>query len=179
MGDIRPITDVWILARPKVAYYGSYPAGFVRRARALLGVGWDEPVLHVCSGRVRQYAKFFADSIGPSDKTLDVRTDLDPEDHPDYVLDVTVSPIPTGFAAILTDPPYTDEDALKYGPAQCPTATELMEACLDAVGIGDRVGMLHYEWPGCPYNAREVAVISVLTGRKQRSRVYTVMERRR
>lgn len=177
MGDIRPITDTWILARPKVKYYGSYPSGFVRRARALLGIGWEEPILHVCSGRVREYAKFFRDSIGPNDKTLDVRTDLG-DDHPDYVLDVTKDPIPTGFAAILTDPPYTPQDALQYGPAACPTSTGLMLACLQAVGVGDRVGMLHYEWPGCPDWAREVAVVGVPMGRKQRIRQYTVMERR-
>jgi hypothetical protein len=29
----RPITDVWILARPKVKYYGAYPNGFLERAR--------------------------------------------------------------------------------------------------------------------------------------------------
>lgn len=176
MADIRPICDTWILARPKVAYYGAYPAGFVRRARALLGVGWEEPVLHVCSGRVRQYAKHFAGSIGPNDQTLDVRTDLG-EDAPDYVQDVTTTPIPDGFAAILTDPPYTPTDAQQYGPAPCPTSSALMLACLRAVGPGDRVGMLHYEWPRIPEWAREVAVITVLTGRGQRARVYTVAER--
>lgn len=34
----RPITDFWILARPKVKYYGAYPSGFLERARALVGV---------------------------------------------------------------------------------------------------------------------------------------------
>ena len=28
----RPITDVWILGRPKVRYYGAYPSGFLERA---------------------------------------------------------------------------------------------------------------------------------------------------
>lgn len=51
----RPITDVWILARPKVKYYGAYPNGFLERARALLGVSPFDPVLHVCGGSAREY----------------------------------------------------------------------------------------------------------------------------
>lgn len=52
----RPITDVWILARPKVKYYGAYPNGFLERALMLMGVDLaTEPVLHVCAGRVRDY----------------------------------------------------------------------------------------------------------------------------
>ena len=43
----RPITDVWILARSKVPYYGAYPAGFLHRARTLLGVDAVGAVLHV------------------------------------------------------------------------------------------------------------------------------------
>lgn len=35
--SFRPIADVWILARPKVKYYGAYPNGFLERALPLLG----------------------------------------------------------------------------------------------------------------------------------------------
>lgn len=168
--NYRPLTDFWILARPKVKYYGAYPAGFVSRARALLGVRYDDAVLHVCSGRVRDYP---FKGVGPNDKTLDIREDLDP----DFVYDVTSMGVPPGFAAILTDPPYTAEDAKQYGTAKCPTASELMATCLKGVAVGHRVGMLHYEWPHCPRFAREVAVVGVTTGRKQRIRLYTVMER--
>lgn len=31
----RPLTDVWILARTKSHYYGSYPEGFLWRAKVL------------------------------------------------------------------------------------------------------------------------------------------------
>ncbi len=51
----RPITDVWILARAKLTgghkLYGAFPGGFGERARDLLGVHIDDPVLHVCGGR--------------------------------------------------------------------------------------------------------------------------------
>ncbi len=179
--NYRPITDLWILARPKVKYYGAYPAGFLSRARALLGVGPLDAVLHVCSGRVRDYP--YA-GVGPHDRTVDA----DPALSPDYCLDVSVEgAIPVGFKAILTDPPYTEEDADHYGTAifrprpELPTASTLMKNCLLAVPIGGRVGMLHYEWPACPetkeVTAIEVAVVAVTTGRRQRMRTYTVMER--
>jgi len=42
----RPITDFWILARYATAL--TYPGGFLHHARAPLGVGPDDPVLHVC-----------------------------------------------------------------------------------------------------------------------------------
>jgi hypothetical protein len=75
----RPITDVWILARPKLSegakYYGSYPAGFLSRARALLGVSMERPVLHVCAGLVRNYP---FSGLGRNDRTVD----LDPATHP-------------------------------------------------------------------------------------------------
>jgi hypothetical protein len=53
--SFRPIADVWILARSKVKYFGAYPAGFLSRARDLLGVGINDQVLHVCAGKVRKY----------------------------------------------------------------------------------------------------------------------------
>ena len=174
----RPITDLWILGRPKVKYYGAYPGGFVHRARALLGVGPADPILHVCGGKVRDYP---FRGVGPDDRTLDVREDL----GADYVCDLTAPglrqlPVFTDDwrpAAILADPPYTPTDAKEYGPAAYPSASLVMRVCLASVFPGQRVGLLHYEWPACPSWAREVAVVGVTTGRRQRMRTYTVMER--
>ena len=66
----RPICDTWILARSKVKYYGAYPAGFLERARSQLGVHINDPVLHVCSGKVKDYP--YAGGFGPNDKTVDI-----------------------------------------------------------------------------------------------------------
>ena len=55
----RPITDTWILTRAKLkrghTFYGAYPGGFPERARALLGVTINDPVLHVCGGKIKYY----------------------------------------------------------------------------------------------------------------------------
>ena len=86
MSDYRPICDVWILARPKVPYYGAFPGGFVHRARELLGITMQDCLLHVCAGRVRDYR--FRGS-GRMTGTLDI----DPELQPDFVHDARL-PLP-------------------------------------------------------------------------------------
>lgn len=200
----RPITDTWILARSKVKYYGAFPAGFLERARDLLGVGMADPVLHVCAGRVREYP--YA-GFGPNDKTLD----LDPACHPDFLRDARdafpLQPVPglhgTGtevpWAAVLIDRPYTEEDAKHYlpGPDKLPSANLLLKNALAVVAVGSKVGILDYVWPQPPTvkvdwgngedfekvtlepRAKEVAVITVGTGRNGRARYYTVWRKLR
>lgn len=181
--NYRPITDTWILARSKVKYYGAYPSGLLERARALLGVTIDDPVLHVCGGHAREYP---FRGFGPNDRTLDI----DPACKPDYLMDarngipIMASGGPydnfvSWWPAIIADRPYTPEDAAKYAcGADClPSPNELLCNCLAAVRPGGRVGMLDYIWPQPPKNARSVAVIGVLVGFNNRIRVFSVFER--
>lgn len=178
MGNYRPLTDVWILARSKVKYYGAYPSGFLHRARALLGVGIEDAVLHVCAGKVREYP--FA-GFGPNDKTLD----LDPACNPDYLLDARV-PLPwknemqfEPWPAVLIDRPYTVGDAAKYVPGRdaLPNLNLLLKHALGVVATGGKVGVLDYTWPQPPSFGKEVAVVAVGTGRNNRARWFTVFER--
>lgn len=179
MGNYRPITDVWILARPKVKYYGAYPNGFLERARALLGVGPRDSVLHVCGGRAREYPNKVR-GFGPTDRTLDLDASL----APDYVGSAE-SPLPTPYEgwqwpAILADPPYTEADAAKYAPgAQAfPRANAILRNCLQGVRPGGRVGMLHYVLPQPPrVGVRFVACVGVIVGYNNRMRVFSVFER--
>lgn len=180
--NYRPICDTWILARSKVKYYGAYPAGFLHRARALLGVSMADPVLHICGGHVRDYPYR---GFGPNDRTLD----LDPACNPDYLADAR-DPFPfkapqgivnpSGYwSAVLVDRPYTREDAAHYvpGPSVLPEPNLLIKSGIAVVPIGGKVGMLDYIWPQPPKNATEVAVITVVTGRNNRARLFTVFER--
>lgn len=175
----RPITDVWILARSKTKYYGAYPAGFLHRARALLGVQPYDAVLHVCAGQVRQYPYR---GLGPNDKTVD----LDPGTQPDFLMDVRnglpANPDPEGtgyWDAILIDRPYTEEDAAHYVPGAetLPDLKHLLRWSLYQVPVGHRVGVLDYLWPHPGKLGQEVAVIGVGTGRNGRARWFTVFER--
>lgn len=167
-----PLEDQWILCRSKVKYYGAYPAGFLHRARALLGVGPFDPVLHVCGGHVRDYP---FRGLGVNDKTVD----LDPACNPDYLMDVREG-LPAGpWSAVLIDRPYTADDAAHYVPGadKLPEINPLLKNAINVVAIGHRVGVLDYIWPGPPKNATEVAVVAVYTGRNNRARVFTVFER--
>lgn len=172
----RPLTDVWILARAKLKdgrkRYGAYLGGFPERARALLGVRLDEPVLHVCGGLAKLYP--YAGGFGPNDKTLD----LDPLCEPDFRQDARL-PYPDGFRAVLADPPYSEVDAGQYPPGSTayPTPNQILRRGLDAVGPGGRVGIIHYIVPSPPPGTRFVAVAGVMCGFNNRMRVFTVFER--
>jgi hypothetical protein len=176
----RPITDLWILARPKVAYYGAYPSGFLERARALLGVTTDDAVLHVCSGKVRDYP---FRGLGRNDRTLDI----DPATKPDYVHDCRYSLPATDrkyWPAILADPPYSVADADHYacGSEKLPAPGALLELCLHYVRPGGRVGFLHYQWPRPPekigrYRIKPVALVGVIAGYANNIRAFSVYEK--
>lgn len=174
----RPVTDVWLLARPKLLYghklYGAFLGGFGERARSLLGVHIDDPVLHICGGRVRSYP--YPRAIGPNDCTLD----LDPAMAPDFLQDARES-YPCGFRAVLADPPYSEEDAAHYSPgaAACPMPNLILKLGLAALPVGCRVGILHYSWPAPPPGsaAKETAAIAVGTGRNGRARWFIVYEK--
>ena len=176
MGNYRPITDVWFLARAKLKggekYYGAYLGGFPERARALLGVRLDQPVLHVCGGKSRLYP--YSRGFGPNDKTLD----LDPDLEPDFIADAR-QPLPTGFDAMLADPPYSGPDAEHYAPGagKYPQPNLIVKNAIDALPVGGRVGIIHYVLPAPPKNAHFVAAVGVLCGYNNRIRVFSVFER--
>lgn len=204
--NYRPICDTWILARPKLQpgfkYYGSYPAGFLHRARHTLGVAPNDPVLHVCSGRVD---KHLYRGFGTNDKTLDLDGNLNPDFEidardigsrkgkifPRYqngktsLTEITMDEQGEDIAnlgewgAILIDRPYTEEDAKHYspGPEKIPNLNELLKNCLSLLPVGARVGVLDYLWPHPGKMGKECFVVAVGTGRNNRARWYTVFER--
>jgi hypothetical protein len=183
---------VWILARPKVKYYGAYPNGFLERARALMGVSPFDRVLHVCGGRVRDYpAK--PRGFGPNDRTLD----LDPSLEPNYLRDAR-EPLPccsywregvkytepchpaNQWRAIMVDRPYSDNDADHYAPGsdKLPSANLLVKNAVAVLPIGGRVGILDYVLPQPPrVGVRFVACVGVIVGFNNRMRVFSVFER--
>jgi hypothetical protein len=174
----RPICDVWILARSKVPYYGAFPAGFLHRARTLLGVSVEQPVLHVCAGKVRDYPYR---GLGLNDYTMD----LDPVCEPDFLQDAR-EPLPQCplmhnglWPAILIDRPYTKEDADHYAPGKdvLPPINDLLKNALRSVPELRRVGVIDYIWPHPGKLGQEVAVVAVGTGRNNRARWFTVFER--
>lgn len=172
----RPLTDMWMLTRCKykggAKRYGGFLGGFPERARALLGVTINDPVLHVCGGLAKLYP--YKGGFGPNDRTLD----LDPNVAPDFLQDVT-KPLPVGFKAMLADPPYSEEDAAHYfaGVASYPNPHKLMGDMIATLEPGQRAGLIHYVVPRCPKGARFVACVGVVSGFGNRIRSYSVFER--
>jgi hypothetical protein len=176
----RPITDVWILARSKVKFFGAYPAGFLSRARDLLGVTIRDQVLHVCSGRVRRYPMR---GFGSCDVTMDLDRKLRPDIVADasqrdaYFAAITAYP---QIQAVLADPPYTPEFAKQYrpGPEHFVTADEIVKHSIDILPIGGRVGVLSLHWPRYPKTrARQIALAGVVVGNGNLGRWFAVFER--
>jgi hypothetical protein len=197
--SFRPFTGEWfltdshLLARPKVRYFGAYPAGFLLRARDLLAVGRSDQVLHVCSGKVRDY-KCGPGCPGSTSVThyhgqgdTDLTWDLDRAVHPDIIADVrdgkawrSVIETHTQIQAVLADPPYTKEYAANYGVGAdvFPPAGGIVKNAIDILPIGGRVGILSMEWPRYPKNkARQIAVVAVYVGNGNIARCYAVYER--
>jgi hypothetical protein len=173
----RPICDVWLLARPKVKYYGAYPSGFLERAKPLLGVANHDPVLHVCGGHAKAYPN--KQVMGQADHTLDV----DPLTAPDFLQDAR-EPLPFSYCGhwhgVLIDRPYTTADAKHYnaGPERLPDLNKLLASALSVVGLGRKVGVLDYLLPQPPkQGAKFIACVGVLVGYNNRMRCFSVFER--
>jgi hypothetical protein len=71
------------------------------------------------------------------------------------------------------------EDAEKYevGNSVYPQPNLLVKNGIEAVEIGQRVGIIHYVLPSPPKTSRFVATCAVLCGFNNRVRVYSVFER--
>lgn len=104
-GDGRAV-GMWIMGndyRVKSKYYGGYPAGYLRRVKALFP---DKArVLHLFSGRVDK-------SVMPGD-TVDIAERLNPT-FLDDAQTLEQVPLET-YDLVMSDPPYSMEDAEHYG----------------------------------------------------------------
>lgn len=100
------IVGTWIMGnnyRVKSRYYGGYPAGYLKRVRALFPD--KRRVLHLFSGKVDTLA-FPGDTV-----------DINPELCPTYVDDAqSLKNVPLErYDLVLADPPYSVEDCEHYG----------------------------------------------------------------
>lgn len=105
VGEDGRIVGTWIMGRDyrvKSGYYGGYPAGYLKRVRALFPD--KQRVLHLFSGKV--------DLATLPGKTVDLNAEL----QPDFVDDAqTLEKVPIeDFDLVLADPPYSVEDCYHY-----------------------------------------------------------------
>lgn len=158
----------WIMGndyRVKSEYYGGYPAGYLRRVRALFP---DKgAVLHLFSGKVDLAAL-------PGD-TVDINHDL----APTFVDDAqTLERVPLErYDLILADPPYSVEDAERYQTTM--VKRNIVLRALQRVSPGTHVVWLDQVLPMYRKDAFAIdAVIGMVKSTNHRFRVITVFRRR-
>ncbi len=123
--------------RVKSGYYGAYPAGYLKRIKAMFPAAYY--VLHVFAGKVEM-------GLWPFEQSVDINPDL----KPTYVVsaeEMTEREILPGvWDLVLADPPYTAEDAKKYG-TKMPNRRKVLKQCALAVRPGGHVVWLDTVWP--------------------------------
>lgn len=162
------VVGTWIMGndyRVKTGYYGGYPAGYLRRVRALFPD--KRRVLHIFSGKVDL-------AVLPGD-TVDINPALDPT----YVDDAqTLSRVPLeDYDLILADPPYSVEDAERYQATMVKRNTVLR--ALQRVSAGTHIVWLDQVLPMYRKDVFAIeAAIGMVKSTNHRFRVVTVFCRR-
>jgi hypothetical protein len=166
-GDGR-VVGTWIMGndyRVASGYYGGYPAGYLRRVRALFPD--KKRVLHLFSGSVDLKAM-------PGD-TVDVTPDL----APTFVDDAqTLEKVPLrAYDLIMADPPYSVEDAEHYSTTMV-KRNVVMAALGRKVLSGTHVVWLDQVLPMYRKDEWAIeAVIGMVKSTNHRFRVVTIFRR--
>jgi hypothetical protein len=161
------VVGTWIMGndyRVKSAYYGGYPAGYLRRIRALFPD--KQHVLHIFSGKVDLGAL-------PGD-TVDINAAL----MPTYVDDAQqLRSVPLrAYDLVLADPPYSIEDADRYQTTMVKRNTVLR--ALQRVAPGTHIVWLDQVLPMYRKDIFAIeAVIGMVKSTNHRFRVVTIFRR--
>jgi hypothetical protein len=174
ISDDGRVVGTWIMGndyrvKPRTPdedpYYGGYPAGYLRRIRALFPD--KQRVLHLFSGKVDL-------AVWPGD-TVDTNPDLTPT----FVDDAqTLQRVPLErYDLILADPPYSVEDAERYVTTMV-KRTAVMRA-LQRVSEGTHIVWLDQVLPMYRKDTFAIdAVIGMVKSTNHRFRVVTIFRRR-
>lgn len=159
----------WLLGndyRAKTAYYGSYPPNFLRRAQAFFPDVTDEQrILHAFSGSL---------PMGPY-RRCDVRP---VPDGPEFCCSIYELPkVARGFALVLADPPYSAEDATRYGTPMIDRKRVLAALAL-VTAPGGHLVWLDTQWPmHRKGDWLTVGRIAIIRSTNHRVRLATIFQR--
>ena len=158
----------WIMGndyRVKSTYYGGYPAGYLRRIKALFPD--KRKVLHLFSGQV-DLSTFPGDTV-----------DINPKLKPTYIDDAqTLERVPLEkYDLILADPPYSVEDADHYQTTM--VKRNVVMRALQRLPIGAHIVWLDQVLPMYRKDAFEQeAAIGMWKSTNHRFRGITIFRRR-
>ncbi len=168
LGADNRVVGTWIMGndyRVKSGYYGGYPAGYLRRIKALFPE--KRRVLHLFSGKV-DLSEFPGDTV-----------DINADTEPTFVDDAqTLVNVPLGrYDLELVDPPYSVEDCERYQTAMVKRNT-VMRA-LSGLVPGAHIVWLDQVLPMYRKDTFEMeAVIGMVKSTNHRFRVITIFRRR-
>ena len=168
VGPDGRVVGTWIMGndyRVKSEYYGGYPAGYLRRVRALFPD--KKRTLHLFSGRIDLGAF-------PGD-TVDIKSDF----NPTYVDDAqTLLRVPLEtYDLVLADPPYSVEDANHYQTTMI--KRNVVMRALQRLPLGAHIVWLDQVLPMYRKDAfDQEGVIGMVKSTNHRFRVVTIFRRR-
>ena len=167
VGDDGRVVGTWIMGndyRVRSSYYGGYPAGYLRRIKALFPE--KRRVLHLFSGKVDLVA-FPGDTV-----------DINPSLEPTYVDDAqTLERVPIeDYDLVLADPPYSIEDADRYQTTMIKRNAVLR--ALKRLRVGSHVVWLDQVLPMYRKDTFSIeATIGMVKSTNHRFRIVTVFRR--
>ena len=162
------LVGTWIMGNNytvRSAYYGGYPAGYLRRVKALFPDKMR--VLHLFSGRV-DLAALPGDTV-----------DINPALAPTFVDDAqTLTQVPLErYDLVLADPPYSIEDAERYQTTMI--KRNVVMRALQRLPSGAHVAWLDQVLPMYRKDAFAIdGVIGMVKSTNHRFRVVTLFRRR-
>ena len=168
IGEDGRVVGTWIMGndyRVKSTYYGGYPAGYLRRVKALFPD--KRRVLHVFSGKVDLEA-FPGDTV-----------DINPDLGPTYLDDAQkLEKVPLkAYDLVLADPPYSVEDCKHYGTSM--VKRNAVMSALQGLPTGAHVVWLDQVLPMYRKDAFQVeATIGMWKSTNHRFRGITIFQRR-
>jgi hypothetical protein len=168
VGTDGRVVGTWIMGndyRVQSEYYGGYPAGYLRRVRALFPD--KRRALHLFSGKV-DLAAFSGDTV-----------DINPEFGPTFVDDAQrLAKVPLErYDLVLADPPYSVEDAERYRTSMI--KRNVVMRALRRLPVGAHVVWLDQVLPMYRKDAfAQEAVIGMVKSTNHRFRVMTIFRRR-
>jgi hypothetical protein len=150
----------------KSGYYGGYPAGYLKRIRALFPDARPETTLHLFSGKIDQ-------RFVPGDTV-----DIDKSHDPTYVDDAqSLGQVPLErYRLVLADPPYSIEDAERYRTTMI--KRNVVMKALERLQPGAIVIWLDQVLPMYrKVNFEIIGVVGMVKSTNHRFRVVTIFER--
>jgi hypothetical protein len=162
------IVGTWIMGQNytvKSSYYGGYPAGYLKRIKALFPD--KKNILHLFSGKV--------DTIIMPGKTVDINS----ANGADYVDDAqTLEKVPLDeFDLVCADPPYSVEDCDHYQTTMI-KRNKVMSALGKGLNKGTHVVWLDQVLPMYRKDQfKIVGVIGMVKSTNHRFRVVTIFEK--